>query len=172
MAWCWTCDKPLSEPMMAQFTDANMHNSASLSWHTEAWWTWHTRIRKMTHCWFRWYCVICLAPSHYLNQWWLICSRKCIVNVIMSTVQNGIHFVQATFNIRGLNNFGSTWSISWLLMPWLLASPGHQHPWYSPSRIGKLLSCTRKDFNYLCHVNVEEWYKFQIHFFLCFLWKI
>ena len=27
----------------------------------------------------------------------------------------------------------STLSISWLLMSWLLASPGHQQPWYWPS---------------------------------------
>ena len=26
-------------------------------------------------------------------------------------------------------------------------------------RISKLLSYLRKDFNYLCHVNVEEWHK-------------
>ena len=31
MAWHWTCDKPLSEPIMAGFTDAYMHDSASMS---------------------------------------------------------------------------------------------------------------------------------------------
>ena len=31
MAWRWTGDKPLSEPMMAQFNDAYMHHSASMS---------------------------------------------------------------------------------------------------------------------------------------------
>ena len=43
-------------------------------------------------------------------------------------------------------------------MPWLLASPGHQHSWYWPCRIGRFLSYWRKDFNYLCHVSVEEWH--------------
>ena len=49
-----------------------------------------------------------------------------------------------------------TRSISRFLMPWLLASPGHQHPWYWLCRIGKCLSYLRKDFNYPCHVNMEE----------------
>ena len=39
-------------------------------------------------------------------------------------------------------------------MPWLPASPGHQHPWYWLCRIGKFLFCMRKDFNYLCHVRM------------------
>ena len=35
-----------------------------------------------------------------------------------------------TLNVRGLIYLGLTRSISWLLMPWLLTSPGHQQPWY------------------------------------------
>ena len=30
MDWYWTDDKPLSEPMMAKFTDTYMHHSASV----------------------------------------------------------------------------------------------------------------------------------------------
>ena len=30
MAWHWTGDKPLSEPMMAQFNDAYMRHTASM----------------------------------------------------------------------------------------------------------------------------------------------
>ena len=30
---------------------------------------------------------------------------------------------------------GSIWSISWLQMPWLLVSPGHQQPWFWICRI-------------------------------------
>ena len=26
MAWCWTAEKPLPEPMLAQFTDAQMQH--------------------------------------------------------------------------------------------------------------------------------------------------
>ena len=33
-------------------------------------------------------------------------------------------------NVRGPSYLGLTSSISWLLMPWLLTSPGHQQPWY------------------------------------------
>ena len=62
--------------------------------------------------------------------------------------------------MRGLSYVILTRSISWLLMPWLLSSPGHQQPCYWLCRIGRSLSFWRKDFNYLCHVNVEEWYVF------------
>ena len=31
MAWRWTGDKPLSEPMMTQFNNAYMRHSASMS---------------------------------------------------------------------------------------------------------------------------------------------
>ena len=31
MAWCRSCAKPLSEPIMAQFTDKDMHHLASMS---------------------------------------------------------------------------------------------------------------------------------------------
>ena len=66
----------------------------------------------------------------------------------------------------GLSYPGLTVSISWLLMPWLLASPGHQHPWCWLCKLGKSLSYMRKDFNYLCHVIVEEWYKLHLYIFM------
>ena len=34
-----------------------------------------------------------------------------------------------TLNVRGPNYLGLTRSISWLLVPWPLASPWHQHQW-------------------------------------------
>ena len=52
-----------------------------------------------------------------------------------------------------------TRSISWLLMPWLLASPGHQQPWYWLCRIGRSFSYSRRNFNYTCFISVEEWHK-------------
>ena len=67
-----------------------------------------------------------------------------------------------TLNVRGPSYLGSTRSISWLLMPWLLTSPGHQQPWYwlcTWCRIERFLSYLRKDFNYLRHINVEKWHK-------------
>ena len=64
-----------------------------------------------------------------------------------------------TLNVQGPSYRSLNRSISWLLMPWLLASPGHQQPWYWPCKIGKSGSYTRKDFNYLWHVSVEEWHE-------------
>ena len=56
-----------------------------------------------------------------------------------------------TLNVRGPSYFSLTRSISWLLMPWLLASPGYQQPWYWLCRIGRSLPYLRRNFNYLCH---------------------
>ena len=62
-------------------------------------------------------------------------------------------------NMRGPSYLDLTRSISWLLMPWLLTSPGHQQPWCWICRIGRFLSYLRKDFNYLCRINAEKWHK-------------
>ena len=53
-----------------------------------------------------------------------------------------------------------------VVIPSLLTSPGHQRPWY---RMGKIMSYTRKGFNYPCHTSAREGYK--IDKFLCFLWN-
>ena len=52
-----------------------------------------------------------------------------------------------TLNVRGPSYLGLTMSISWLLMPWLLTSPGHPQPWYWLCRICRPWSYLRKDFN-------------------------
>ena len=71
-----------------------------------------------------------------------------------------------TLNVRGPSYLGLTRSISWLLMPWLLTSPGLQQPWYWPNRICRSYSYSRKCFKYLCQINVEEWHKMQIHVYV------
>ena len=69
-----------------------------------------------------------------------------------------------TLNVLEPSYFGLTWSILWLLMPWLLASPGHQQPLYWSYRISRPFSYLRNDFNYQCHINVEEWHKCKYMF--------
>ena len=71
----------------------------------------------------------------------------------------GIPLYDLTLNVRGPSYVDLTRSISWLLKPWLLRSPGHQQPWYWLCRIGRFLSYLRKDFNYLHRINVEKWHK-------------
>ena len=60
-----------------------------------------------------------------------------------------------TLNVRGPSYLDLTRSISWLLMPWLLTSPGHQQPWYWLYRICSSFSYLRNDFKYPCDINVE-----------------
>ena len=64
-----------------------------------------------------------------------------------------------TLNVRGQSYLGLTRSISWLLMPWLLTSPGHQQLWYWLCRRSRFLSYLRKDFNYLRRINMEKWHQ-------------
>ena len=71
-----------------------------------------------------------------------------------------------TLSVRGPSYLGLTRSISWLLMPWLLTSPGHQQPWYWLYRICRSFSYLRKCFKYLCQINVEEWHKMQIYVYV------
>ena len=71
-----------------------------------------------------------------------------------------------TLNVWGSSYLGLIRSISWLLMPWLLTSPGRQQPWYWLCRIGRFLSCLRKDFNYLRRNNVEKWHKMWIYIYV------
>ena len=42
-------------------------------------------------------------------------------------------------------------------MPWLLTSPGHQQQWHWLCNICRSWSYLRKEFKYLCHINVEKW---------------
>ena len=73
-----------------------------------------------------------------------------------------------TRTMWGLSYLSLTRRISCLLMPWLLALPGHQQPWYWLCKISKSWSYTGKDFNYLWHVSVEEWHKMWIHVYVSF----
>ena len=71
-----------------------------------------------------------------------------------------------TLNVRRPSYLGLTRSISWLLMPWLLTSLGHQQLWYWLYRICRSFSYLRKDFKYPYHINVEEWHKIEIYVFV------
>ena len=56
-----------------------------------------------------------------------------------------------------------TGSIPWLLMPWLLVSPGHQQPWHWWCRINESLPSIRKDFSHLHLLSVEKWQKIMTY---------
>ena len=104
------------------------------------------------------------AGNQYHGCWWPGDTRsQGINNHCIDTAcpkYSGIqHPKWLTLNVRGPSYLGLTRSISWLLMPWLLPSPGHQKPWYWLCRIGGFLSYLRKDFKYLRRINVEKWHK-------------
>ena len=98
-----------------------------------------------------------------LHPLWLMTSAAADVISVRGVHMASLGYNKLTLNLRGPCYLSLTRSISWLLMPWLLLSPGHQQPWYWLCRIGRSMSCLRKDSNYLCHINVEEWYKMWIY---------
>ena len=97
------------------------------------------------------------STFHTFSQWYTI---------VHSPSRCSIPSGYSTLNVRGPSYLGLTRSISWLLMPWLLTSPGHQQPWYWLHRICRYFSYLRKDFKYLCQINVEEWNKMQIYVYV------
>ena len=90
--------------------------------------------------WVNFYCLI--SSSHYLSQCYLLSVRsidihlRAISQEITELFHSNIHGAnELTLNVRGPSYLGLTRSISWLLMSWLLTSPGHQQPWYWLCRI-------------------------------------
>ena len=94
-----------------------------------------------------------------------ICNKR--PSSLMHICDASLVSINLTLNERAPSYLGLTKSISWLLMPWLLTSPGHQQPWYWLCRICRSFSSySRKDFKYLCQINVEEWHKKQIYVYI------
>ena len=112
------------------------------------------------------------APSHYLNQCWLITSKvywhssRAIPQQIPQPSVNKIslkityskfhsylprgQWVNSAWtglilDMQGSNYYDLTCSVLWLLMPWVLVSPCHSHPWYWLCKIGRSLSYTKKE---------------------------
>ena len=124
----------------------------------------HVCIQKSCHPWFRrWLCNKHIFPDYGLPPVWrqtiFWTNARSLSNRPMGTKYNNFQ-KGLTLNVQGPSHLGLTRSISsWLLMPWLLASPGHQQPWYWLRKMSKSCSHTRKDFNYLWYVSMEEWHK-------------
>ena len=103
--------------------------------------------------------VLCNYNAVYLCLWQLMLQKKRHCNPNLASAAYGYStfiswqqsekqhdiclFLGLTLNMWGPSYLGWTRSISWLLMPWLLAPPGHQPPWYWLCKIGKSWSFIR-----------------------------
>ena len=133
------------------------------------------------------FCEFSLCIMSSFCHCYVVCKIVSYETIIsLRPKQNGHHFVDSIFksiflfeiccilnkillltlNVRGPSYLGLTMPISWLLMPWLLASPGHQQPWYWLFGICRSFSYLRMCFKYLCQINVEEWHKIQIYVYI------
>ena len=50
-------------------------------------------------------------------------------------------------------------NVPWLLMPWLLGSPGHRHPRYCLCKINCSFASVSKGFKCLRHLHVWKWWE-------------
>ena len=73
-------------------------------------------------------------------------------------------------NVRGPSYPGLTRSISCLLMPWILTSQGHQHPWYWLFKIHSYLSSMRNVFQLPLSYQYQGMIEI-VSTWLCFCWK-
>ena len=90
--------------------------------------------------WFRQWLGVEQGTSHCLNQWWnVIPMHICItwlqwVNILnifsMGCLLRVFCRKLTLLAALRLKCSRRTKSVPWLLMPWLLVSAGHQHPWY------------------------------------------
>ena len=103
-------------------------------------------------------CAMCnICSNHTIN--WKFKSEQTEISV---------KYASQWYKIKSLsfwkqNILGMLW-IPWLLMPWLLVSPGHQHTWYCIYRINRSLRLPLRDFNCLHHTSVEKRSKMHIYF--------
>ena len=100
-------------------------------------------------CWL-YICILCIT---FVKQKLISICRLWITWTTLTVVRD--RPLNLTLNVRGPSYLGLTRSISWLLMPWLLTSPGHQQPWNWLCKRCRSWSYLREDFKYTCHINVE-----------------
>ena len=113
-------------------------------WHRRFW---STLAQVMAWC--------LMAPSHYLNQYWLIISEV-LWNSPEGNFKENAQNIYPWYESENIIS-GDTGSISWLLMPWPLVSTGHQLPWYWLCRLNVTSSSMTKDFNDLYYLIVKKW---------------
>ena len=122
--------------------------------------------------------LLCMEICNFKNHHCAICCKDRTKGLLLELKYHGVLIMNTqllslgilsllTLNVRGPSYLDLTRSISWLLMPWLLRSPGHQQPWYWLYRICRSFSYWRNDFK--CHINMDEWHKCMFMFPLKYL---
>ena len=171
MFWCWIGTKPSAATMLTSFDSGiriPLHNTGGCHYNTVQYnMIFHTTLQWLRH--YQNQRMYSTKDTPYLTLtdklWGVYCEdfRENIYNTAALYRYHITDMKQATgmltLNVRGPSYLSVTRSISWLLMPWLLTSPGHQQSWYWSYTMCRSFSYLRKDFKYLCQINVEEWQK-------------
>ena len=122
---------------------------------TEKWYSVTFDERKVTFCDFWWLKSDILSSFDYRN----VIFRDILLQ------KYGIQ-LHVTLLLLRPEYSGITRSIPWLLMPWLLLSPGHQQSWYWLCTMWTFLSSLGVNIRNLWHFNVKQWGERQAPFFL------
>ena len=179
MAWQWTGNKPLPEPISTMFYDTIWRLQGSMM-AIDLHFLFNSKKKAKCHkdMIFRTmlFCDV-LHKSYHVPHDYVPCSRcvmkcyikKCyfsswktqvdtvyIIYFTGTVILCLLYTFHLTLNMRGQSYLGLTRSISLLLMPWLLTSPGHQQPWYLQCGICRSWSYLRKDFKY-CTCVISMW---------------
>ena len=126
----------------------------------------HVKIQLKYNC-FHWWFLISLILHLVLkttNKIGVGDSQKFEQKKSIDKILNPLHGTQWTdvqkqiliFLMLKLEHSRQSRSKPGLLMPWLLASPGHQQPWYLLCRINRSLFSMGKNSNYLIFISSNE----------------
>ena len=166
-------NKPLPNPILAKLYKCNFGQASECYWKIDtciysnkgclisAFWQQWSNFQLTLHS----LCSIiyvfpkkCISFQLWVHfQSWLDKRTSQISHVCLVNMPSGSLCFRLTLLPLKLDYSCRSWSIPWMLMPWLLVLPGHQQPCYWLCIINSYLPFTSKDFKYLCHVSVKKW---------------
>ena len=102
------------------------------------------------------YCIKLWCITNIHNET-VDCVLRSVTSIVMETELLNLVVLRLEYSAKNL-------SISWLLLPWFLASPGHQKARYWQNRINESLPFIRVNFNNLHYVMRND--KKNIYFYV------
>ena len=163
-SWKWLDQTRWKKKDLQAFHDNSTCSPNKVGWTTHQKWNWAYMQHLKQHT------IYIRIWKHNITK---LCKNVNKINGIQSTPSELLHsakiwawhnisrFIGLTCHINRAGTELSRFNYVNIIaaMSWLLASPGHQQLWYWLCRMGRSLSYLRKDFNHLCHINVEEWHE-------------
>ena len=114
MGWCRIGDKPLSEPILTRFTDANMRHRGEMNWMSQCQWTNHEEFGKMINTYApRTMIFTQTKTKHNLTSLYRRCIVQCCKDIFIihvSLVQGLTHWVRDEMDNTSQTTFSNVFS--------------------------------------------------------------